>query len=93
MKIEINLTEYEEKIMKDIVVSIEDWFLKGPFKEKIANHENRIKKLMLEKLTKENKPLPKNGEELIEMYFSSPNYKTRKQKYQEAKIEDLKKNK
>lgn len=90
MEIKIILTDYEKKIMEDSIPSIEEWFLMGPYKQKIKNHEKRIKILMREKFIKENKPLPPNENELIDIYFSDPNYKNRKQRDEEMRIENLK---
>lgn len=77
--------------MLDMVVDIEQWFTAGPFKEKIANHRTRIKNIMRQMYVQTGKQLPPSEETLIDEYFSDPNYKNRKQREEEKKIEELKK--
>lgn len=81
LKIEIELSNYEVMLMEDMVKDIQAWFCAGPYKEKIANHEERIEKLMIERLRKErNREIPADKHALIQMYFNDPHYKNRKQR-------------
>lgn len=87
----IYLTNEEERLMRDMVVNIENWFLNGPYKEKCTNHKIRIANRMRQKLEAAGAMVIPNNEQLIEMYFADENYKTRKQREEEAAIEALKK--
>lgn len=77
--------------MLDMVVDINQWFMAGPFKEKIANHKTRIKNKMRQMFIESGKKLPPDEETFITEYFADPNYKNRKQIEEDAAIEKLKK--
>lgn len=87
--ITINLSDEECQLLLDMVVDIEKWFLSGPYKEKCANQKKRISNLMRRKYEADGLKAIPNDDDLVKLYFSDPNYKNRKQREEEAKLEAL----
>jgi len=89
-EIVLKMTDEQEKLMLDMVLDIEQWFLKGPFEEKCANHKKRIANLMRQEMEAKGEKVIPNNEELVNFYFKRSGYKNRRQREEEIQIEKLK---
>ena len=87
----ITLDDEQVRLMEDMVSDIESWLKAGPLVQKCNNHRGRLAKIMRDRLTAlGTETIPTDERVLSQMYFDDVNYKNRKQREEEERLEALK---